>query len=135
MVARCWDLSGLGITQVPPSLCALPFPTDLNLRDNNITSLPACWGRLTVGGSLDLSDNALSTLPPGLARLGESVGGTIFLGGNPIAAVPEASFSRVAWEGYLSDKDSDKGNDTETDLADMTLAEVEAIGIWPEDLE
>ena len=84
---------------------------------------------------MDLSDNALSTLPPGLARLGESVGGTIFLGGNPIAAVPEASFSRVAWEGYLSDKDSDKGNDTETDLADMTLAEVEAIGIWPEDLE
>ena len=79
MVPRCWDLSGLGITQVPPSLCALPFPTDLNLRDNNIVSLPACWGSLMLGGSLDLSDNALSTLPPGLARLGESVGGTIFL--------------------------------------------------------
>jgi Leucine-rich repeat (LRR) protein len=149
------------LQELPPSMGYLTCRTDCNLSGNRLTSLPTTIGSLTLGGSLDLSGNNLATLPRGWARLQDSIGGRIFLGGNPVAAegglrfrgtrnpvaaegkeMPEGG-DQVEWDGGLSDNDSDKGNEPDEVITqgewgdrpreDLADEAYRAMGIWMPD--
>ena len=56
-----------GLTDIPPSVCALPRLRELHLRSNRISTLPG-----PVGADLrylNLRDNQLTVIPEGLAGL------------------------------------------------------------------
>jgi internalin A len=63
------DLSGLGLTALPPEIGRLASLQSLDLSGNQITALPPEIGGLTSLQSLDLQDNRLTALPPGIGGL------------------------------------------------------------------
>ena len=71
--AKYWeadiDLSGKGLTELPPEIGQLTRLTRLDLSNNQLTALPPEIGQLTNLQSLDLSNNQLTTLPSEISRL------------------------------------------------------------------
>ena len=63
------DLSGLGLTALPPEIGRLASLQSLDLSGNQITALPPEIGGLTSLQSLDLQDNRLTALPPEIGGL------------------------------------------------------------------
>jgi internalin A len=65
------DLSGLGLTHVPPEIGLLSALTELRLQRNQLTSLPPEIGQLAAMTVLDLADNQLTDLPQEIGQLEE----------------------------------------------------------------
>lgn len=63
------NLSGSGLTRLPPEIGELTHLTRLSLKNNHLTSLPPEIGKLTHLRELWLDDNRLTSLPPELGRL------------------------------------------------------------------
>ena len=82
VTVKCWNLSQLGLVEVPEEICDLKFTGYLSLHSNKIVSLPQRIGEMRIGSNLDLSDNQISTVPPSMAQI--TVGGTLSLIGNPM---------------------------------------------------
>ena len=81
------DLSGLGLTCLPPKLGQLAKLTELNLANNQLRSLPpelvSQLGGLT---RLDLSHNPLASLPPALGQLTSLT--LLYLTHTPLTSLP-----------------------------------------------
>ena len=63
------DLSGRGLTALPPEIGRLTNLQHLNLNGNELVSLPPEIGRLTNLAELEVNRNQLTSLPPGIGRL------------------------------------------------------------------
>jgi len=63
------DLSGLGLTALPPEIGRLTSLQSLNLSENQLTALPPEIGGLTSLQSLGLRGNQITALPPEIGRL------------------------------------------------------------------
>jgi internalin A len=63
------DLSGQGLTVLPPEVLQLTELNWLELKGNQLTALPPEIGRLSNLAVLDLGDNRLTALPPEIGRL------------------------------------------------------------------
>ncbi len=66
---RALNLSGLGLTGLPPEIAQLTTLQSLDLSNNQLTGLPPEIAQLTTLQSLDLSNNQLTGLPPEIAQL------------------------------------------------------------------
>ena len=66
---RICDLSGRGLTVLPPEITQLTSLQTLQLNDNGLTTLPPEITQLTSLQTLSLSNNGLTTLPPEITRL------------------------------------------------------------------
>jgi Leucine-rich repeat (LRR) protein len=93
------DLSGLGLTELPPEIGNLIHLAELDLSNNQLTSLPPEIGRLNKLCWLFLENNQLQYLPAelyqieGLRGIGhgnlyDCITYGIFLGGNPLIFPP-----------------------------------------------
>ncbi|MFZ2280594.1 MAG: COR domain-containing protein [Prosthecobacter sp.] len=63
------DLSGIGLTMLPPEIGQLTALRYLYLFNNQLSTLPSEIGQLTALTNLYLSNNQLSTLPPEIGKL------------------------------------------------------------------
>ncbi|HLP92323.1 MAG TPA: leucine-rich repeat protein [Nostocaceae cyanobacterium] len=81
------DLSNNQITSLPEAVTRLQNLSYLNLSDNQITSLPEAITRLQNLSTLDLSDNEITSLPEAIARLQNL--STLYLSNNEITSLPE----------------------------------------------
>ena len=63
------DLSGLGLTALPPEIAALTALKVLELNNNQLTALAPEIGALTALKELYLANNQLTALPPEIAAL------------------------------------------------------------------
>ena len=63
------DLSGRGLTTLPPEIAQLTNLQQLNLAGNELTTLPPEIAQLTNLQELNLARNQLTTLPPVIAQL------------------------------------------------------------------
>lgn len=63
------DLSGMGLSSLPPHVGQLSHLETLNLSRNQLTTLPPEITQLTNLQELDLSENELTILAPGIGRL------------------------------------------------------------------
>jgi Leucine-rich repeat (LRR) protein len=77
------DLSGKGLTSLPPELFRLTSLSYLDLHDNQIDTLPPEIGQLINLEVLNLGCNAIASLPPDICRLTKME--LLVLDGNPIA--------------------------------------------------
>ncbi len=93
------DLSGLGLTIVPPEIFQLTALTQLYLSNNSLSTLPPKIGQLSALVLLSLSNNQLSTLPPQISQL--SALAWLDLDGNQITALPAeiGQFTALTWLG------------------------------------
>jgi internalin A len=82
---RC-DLSGRGLTALPPQIGQLTSLQTLVLDGNQLTVLPPEIGQLTRLRSLGLNRNQLTALPPQIGQLTSLQ--TLWLNGNQLAALP-----------------------------------------------
>lgn len=80
------DLSGLGLTSVPPEIGQLSALTSLSLGGNQLTTLPGEIGHLSALTELALEENQFTTLPPEIGQL--SALKLIHLGGNQLTTLP-----------------------------------------------
>jgi Leucine-rich repeat (LRR) protein len=67
--ATVLDLSGLGLTELPPEIGSLRSLETLNLENNQLTTLPPEIGNLSNLIALELSFNQLTSLPPEIGNL------------------------------------------------------------------
>ena len=63
------DLSGKGLTTLPPEIVQLANLQTLQLQGNQLTTLPPEIGQLVNLQSLNLTNNKLATLPPEIGQL------------------------------------------------------------------
>ena len=84
--AETLDLSGQGLTTLPPQVLKLTNLTTLILSRNPLTTLPAEITRLTNLTTLDLGSNRLTTLPAEITRLTNLT--TLDLGSNRLTTLP-----------------------------------------------
>lgn len=77
------DLSGKGLSALPPELFQLTDLTYLDLHGNQLAALPPEIGQMTGLEVLNLGCNALAALPPEICRLTRLE--LLVLDGNPIA--------------------------------------------------
>jgi len=63
------DLSGLGLTELPPELWQITYLEWLDLSDNHLTRLPPQIGLLTNLKTLGVVGNRLTELPPEIGQL------------------------------------------------------------------
>lgn len=82
------DLSGLGLTGVPPAVFQALGVERLALYMNRLTELPPELAKLTALRRLSLSDNALRELPEWIGDLRALQ--ELFLDNNQLAVLPEA---------------------------------------------
>jgi internalin A len=80
------ELSGLGLTQVPPQIGQLSSLKEIYLADNKLTSLPPEIGNLIFLERLILENNALCSLPESLKKLTNLV--ELTLHGNEMLGLP-----------------------------------------------
>jgi internalin A len=80
------DLSGRGLTSLPPEIGRLTNLQTLNLSGNGLTSLPPEIGRLTNLRTLYLDGNGLTSLPPEIVQLTNLR--TLYLSGNRLTSLP-----------------------------------------------
>jgi hypothetical protein len=64
-----WDLSNLGLTDLPESLAVLIFSGDVSFAKNSLKELPQSFGFFEVGGELVMYCNELSHLPDSIGNL------------------------------------------------------------------
>ena len=82
------DLSGLGLTQIPPLIWTASRITILRLHHNNLATIPSEIGSLTNIKELSLSDNHLKSVPSDISLL---VGLTeLYLNDNELCSLPSA---------------------------------------------
>ena len=84
--AQVLNLSGLGLTTIPPEVFELTNLKQLFLDSNKLTDLPQNVGQLTNLKVLSLSGNRLTTLPPELFELSGITG--LWLDNNSLTAFP-----------------------------------------------
>ncbi|MCI5162162.1 MAG: hypothetical protein D3917_09110, partial [Candidatus Electrothrix sp. AX5] len=84
------DLSGQGLTNLPPEVFQLTGLTGLYLRSNQLSSLPSELFQLTNLIGLSLSDNQLSSLPSNIAQLTNLTG--LSLRSNQLSSLPPELF-------------------------------------------
>jgi Leucine-rich repeat (LRR) protein len=96
------DLSGMGLTKLPPEIGQLSQLQELNLEDNRLTELPPEIGQLTNLTRLNLRYNNLTSLPPEIWQLNlktlELVGNSVLESaevkeGSPLAELPDPVLS------------------------------------------
>ena len=80
------DLSGLGLTQLPPRIVQLAKLTELDLAHNQLASLPPELAQLANLTRLNLAHNQLASLPPGIGQLAKLQ--VLDLSNNQLAALP-----------------------------------------------
>jgi internalin A len=80
------DLSGLGLTSVPPELGKLANLSVLDLDHNQLTNIPAELGQLTNLSVLYLHQNQLTSVPPELEQLTNL--SVLHLHQNQLASIP-----------------------------------------------
>ena len=80
------DLSGMGITELPPNISSITSLESLDLSNNRLKHIPSEISELSKLKHLDLSDNELVTLPPAINRIIENC--RIFLNSNPLIEIP-----------------------------------------------
>lgn len=84
--SKSLDLSGMGLTSIPPDLTELIKLEELNISNNQLAEIPPELAQLSNLQRLDLSKNRLTAVPPELARLSKL---TIFdLSSNQLTIVP-----------------------------------------------
>ena len=64
-----WNLSGLGLSALPESICSLKIDGNLDLQHNEITHLPDGFASITVRGGIYLNDNRIESLPDDFSSL------------------------------------------------------------------
>ncbi|WP_264935753.1 COR domain-containing protein [Streptomyces sp. A012304] len=82
------DLTGAGLTELPPQLRELRHLRRLNLTANLLSELPDWIGELTELEALDLDENSVIRLPDSLSGLSRLE--ILFLAGNGLTEVPAA---------------------------------------------
>lgn len=82
------DLSGLGLSDVPESICQLPWLQTLRLDDNQLFDLPESISRLTQLQRLSLNDNLLGDLPECVGLLTQLQ--TLSLNNNALSELPDS---------------------------------------------
>jgi internalin A len=80
------DLSGQGLTALPPELGRLTQLQFLHVSHNQLTALPPELGRLTQLQDLDVSHNQLTSLPPEMGNLTQLQHLAVF--GNQLTTLP-----------------------------------------------
>ncbi|MHC4867621.1 MAG: COR domain-containing protein, partial [Planctomycetota bacterium] len=80
------NLRDKNLTSVPAEIGQLKDLTRLNLSNNNLTSVPAEIGQLKNLTELDLLDNNLTSLPREIGQLKELTG--LYLGANNLSSLP-----------------------------------------------
>ena len=84
--AKELNLSGLGLTELPPEIWNLTNLTRLDLDGNQLTALPPEIVKLTKLTRLDLDGNQLTALPPEIVKLTKLT--RLHLDGNQLTALP-----------------------------------------------
>ena len=87
LVPDVFSLGGMGLTELPESLCELTQLEVLHVSHNRLTALPETLGKLTHLQVLHLSDNQLTSLPESLRKLTRLQ--ELYLDGNPALGLPE----------------------------------------------
>jgi internalin A len=80
------ELTGLGLTTLPPEICQLTTLTTLNLAGNKLTLFPPEISQLTALTWLNLESNELTTLPPEIGQLTALT--TLLLHNNELTTLP-----------------------------------------------
>ena len=80
------DLNDNQLTSLPAEIGQLTLLETLNLRGNQLTSLPAEIGQLTALLLLDLEENQLTSLPAEIGQLGSLL--SLTLEGNQLTSLP-----------------------------------------------
>ncbi|MEH1856413.1 MAG: COR domain-containing protein [Nostoc sp.] len=80
------DLSDNQLSSLPPEICHLSNLTTLSLFNNQLSSLPPEIYQLSNLTELDLSDNQLSSLPPEISQLSNLT--TLYLYNNQLSSLP-----------------------------------------------
>ncbi len=80
------DLSGRGLTALPPEIGKLTDLTELDVSNNKLTTLPPEIGKLANLTELDVSHNQLTTLPPQIGKLTNLTDLVLYL--NQLNALP-----------------------------------------------
>jgi len=82
------DLSGKGLTSLPPEISQLTNLRKLNLSSNQLTNLPAAIAQLSNLRELNLRHNQLTSLPVAIAQLSNLT--VLRFGGNQLTSLPPA---------------------------------------------
>ena len=82
-----WDLSYLGLREVPESFGRIEMTGNLWLDYNQLRSLPESFSNMRVGGNLWLNSNQLQSLPESFGNI--RVGGSLALGGNQLGSLTD----------------------------------------------
>ncbi|KIC73539.1 hypothetical protein DB42_BZ00010, partial [Neochlamydia sp. EPS4] len=95
------DLSGVGLTCLPPEICQLSQLQALDLNQNQLTALPAEIGQLSQLQELYLNQNQLTALPGEIGQLSQLQ--WLDLNQNQLTALPAeiGQLSQLQWL-YLS---------------------------------
>jgi len=80
------DLSGMGLTHLPPEIGQLTALTELHLGANQLATLPPEIGQLTALTVLFLHSNQLASLPPEIGQLTALT--ELYLDSNQLASLP-----------------------------------------------
>ena len=80
------DLSGEGLTFLPPEISQLSQLRELHLYGNQLTALPPEIGQLSQLEELNLSNNQFTDLLPEIGQLSQLQ--ILYLGGNQLTALP-----------------------------------------------